>query len=405
MRVSIFKCVKASIPLETELDKIVHMMCFSPELSERTQMYRQYLEWSRKNKRNNNYKRRLKSQKTTRFPAFAPCAKLNGGSARKNVTELTDLCYLDIDHINEAKQIREAMEILRNDPNVVMASMSVSGIGLHILVRYQLKGLDAPKRSNKMTVKRMQEIYAQVYGHLAVKYYLELGLLADMQAGHMEHLYIVSYDPFVYYNPAADPLMIDLDQTLSFDICPAPHIDDKQEIRDLTAVLDDSNGNIAQVKEKINRAYEILTKVEENFANNNYEAAFENIAESNRALRGVDKPYQEMLEKVRTDILETSQKVAAANRVTKEETQRQKSILRGLVMQGDYKQASLYIIEKLEAIQMSYDAGDLRTCKENLMIINAGLGLFPEDDNKAALEAHYEKWKAIVNDAKKDAVS
>ena len=40
------------MPQETELDKIAYMMQFSPELSELTQIYRQYLEWNEKKKKN-----------------------------------------------------------------------------------------------------------------------------------------------------------------------------------------------------------------------------------------------------------------------------------------------------------------------------------------------------------------
>ncbi len=98
------------------------------------------MEWNDKEvKKKKGILRKLKEWKISRFPAFAPCAKFNGGSARKDVMELTDLCYLDFDHINKGK-IREAMDILCKDPNVVMASRSVSDFGLHILVRYQLMG-------------------------------------------------------------------------------------------------------------------------------------------------------------------------------------------------------------------------------------------------------------------------
>ena len=103
MRVSIFKSVKATLPQETEFDKIAYMMQFSQELSERTGIYMQYFKWNEKDGKN-RIVRKLKDMKTTRFPAFAPCAIFYGGSARKNVIELTDLCFLDIDHIKEVKQ-------------------------------------------------------------------------------------------------------------------------------------------------------------------------------------------------------------------------------------------------------------------------------------------------------------
>ena len=72
--------------------------------------------------------------KITLFPAFAPCAIFYDGKGRENVVGLTDLCFLDIDHIKEG-QIREAMKNLNDDPHVVMASRSLSNEGLHILIR------------------------------------------------------------------------------------------------------------------------------------------------------------------------------------------------------------------------------------------------------------------------------
>ena len=52
----------AARPQETELDKIVYMMEFSQELCTRTQVYRQNLAWG--------HKKKVKTMKITRFPAF-----------------------------------------------------------------------------------------------------------------------------------------------------------------------------------------------------------------------------------------------------------------------------------------------------------------------------------------------
>jgi hypothetical protein len=97
----------AALPQKTELDKIAYMMQFSQELSERTQIYRQYLEWNSKRKPRKKIKEKQKNMKTTRFPTFAPCAIFYGGSARKNVIELTDLCFLDIDKIEKQHGLRK----------------------------------------------------------------------------------------------------------------------------------------------------------------------------------------------------------------------------------------------------------------------------------------------------------
>lgn len=213
MRVGIFKCVKAAILQETEFDRIVYMMQFSQEICARTQIYKQYLEWSEKKKDKKNITKKLKQMKTTRFPAFAPCIVLYDGKSRENVIGLTDLCYLDIDHINGAKKIRETMDMLREDPYVVMASRSVSGEGLHILIRYKLNNMENPLQRVTTTPDEKQGIYNKVYSHLSAIYIQKLGLESDLEAGHMEHLYIVSYDPELYYNPNAKSLLIDINET------------------------------------------------------------------------------------------------------------------------------------------------------------------------------------------------
>ena len=193
MRVSIFYNVVAVKPQETELDKVAYMMSFSQELSHRTQIYRDYKRRGRKEK--------AKEIKITRFPAFCPCAILYDGKARQNVMGLTDLCFL--------------VNILRNDRHVVMASRSVSGEGLHILIRYQLKEMELPPQRTSMTPNKMQKLYGKVFDYFAAKYQQKLGLTPDYNAGHIERLYIVSYDSELYYNPHAEALTIDLNEQTS----------------------------------------------------------------------------------------------------------------------------------------------------------------------------------------------
>lgn len=203
MRVTIFKNVKATMPQETELDMIVYMMSHSQELCNRTQAYRNDIVSSGK-------KKDTKKMKITRFPAFAPCAFFYSGKSRNDVIGLTDLCYLDFDHIQVEGQIIEAMNILRNEKNIVLASRSVSSRGLHVLIRYAIKGMEMPPQRVAMTPVRMQKLYARVYARLAKEYSHKLGFDTDIMAGHIEHLYLVTYDPELYYNPNAKPLLIDL---------------------------------------------------------------------------------------------------------------------------------------------------------------------------------------------------
>jgi hypothetical protein len=65
------------------------------------------------------------------------------GKARRDVTGLTDLCFLDIDHATD-DEIERVMSLLRNDNHVVLASRSISNDGLHILIKYSFKDKEQP---------------------------------------------------------------------------------------------------------------------------------------------------------------------------------------------------------------------------------------------------------------------
>lgn len=200
MQISIFKCVTASKPQETDFETVVDMMRNSQELRRMTDKYRSYMD--------NGYINSLKELKIGSFPACAPCALLFEGKARNNVIGSTGLCLLDIDHI-ERGRIQSIMKMLCQDKHVVFAATSVSGEGLHILVKYSVKEWKRPPQRTEMRPRGMQRLYKKVFDCITDKYESELGLKTDRQAGHMERLLIVSYDPKAYYNPAAEPIFID----------------------------------------------------------------------------------------------------------------------------------------------------------------------------------------------------
>ncbi len=212
MRLNYFKSITTSWPQEKELVKYVYSMMCSQEVGLRTQLYRNLFA--------SDSKDAAEQMKNTKFAAFAPCAIFRDGKARENVIGLTDLCYLDFDNIKEEKQLVDVLNSLRNDKNVLLASRSVSGKGLHILIPYKLKGMEQPPRRKDMTTDEMQDLYAKVFNYMADKYKEKLSLLPDYQAGHMEHLYIVSYDPGLHYNPDAEAVMVDLDEPTNSDDLP-----------------------------------------------------------------------------------------------------------------------------------------------------------------------------------------
>lgn len=388
MRVGIFKSVKAAKLQETELDRIVYMMQFSQEICTRTQKYRLYLEWHEKNKGKKSITRKLKEMKITRFPAFVPCAVFYDGKSREDVVGLTDLCYLDIDQIKEPKQIREAMDKLRNDPYVVMASRSLSNEGIHFLIRYNLKDMEGTPQRVTMTPDEMQDVYAKIYSFFAIKYQQKLELMADPQAGHMEHLYIVSYDPELYYNPNAETMMTDL--------C------------SIEAVLKQNQIEIALhkeetrlVREVIVKANELLDEADEKLESQNVRAAWEKIEESKRTLKQMQMPesWKRRASNTKKRIGETERKLGALNREIKWKEKEKKIKECNYIIRDreEYRQTVLYLIKKFERLQIEYEQGNLDNCEDILAIISNSLDELPEDLNKEVLQAKYNEYMMLVS--------
>ena len=426
MRVNIFKNVVAARPQETELDKIVYMMEFSQELCTRTQVYRQNLAWG--------HKKKVKTMKITRFPAFTPCVVLYEGKTRQNVIGLTDLCFLDIDHIDKEKKIEEVLNNLRNDKNVVLASRSVSGDGVHILIRYQQKDKETPPQRTTMSADEMQELYGKIYDHLAVVYLLRLGLEADMGAAHMEHMFIASYDPYLYYNPEAEPLMLDLDKVIkNGNVRPfTEHINGKiekakellsknrvEEAEQLLKECQDwcitisgySNGEtkekfslnipslndliekINEAKEKVAKVDELLATVKENIRDRNFSEANLTLGVCYKQLKAkLDHPCKQFLEATRQRVAEVEKEMVAINRLLKQEKKDRKYKIRG---EQEYKREVLYLIEKFNDLHSAFSTGKTEECYDILEAISLGLDVLPEDDNTNLLREQYQKWDAI----------
>lgn len=357
MRVTIFKSVKASWPQETELNDIVRIMMSSPKICERTQTCRQYLAKGDKKEADNI--------KISSFPAFAPCASFYEGKARGNVIGLTDLCYLDIDHIENERLINEALDILRNDPNVVMASRSVSGKGLHILVRYQLKGFEIPPQRTNMTPKTMQKVYGEVFEYLALKYQLKLGLEPDYHAQNMGHVYIVSYDPDLYYNPNAETLVVDLKESIvNMEAKPTKRSLDckiqeaerliskclldkaeeklrecqqwiinatserdetpKQDFSDTLSKLEEYLAKIKNIIEVKTKVDQMMDEVDEEMMNHEVKDAHEKIVECQHMLKKSTGPFNNAIKKIRNGVVKRERKLGALNRELRQEAREKK---------------------------------------------------------------------------------
>ncbi len=195
MKLCIFSNVLAKYPKSTELDYIVKVMQSSTKLRTLCEEYRKYDILGNKKE-----KQRIKRKEV---PAFIPSALVFDGKGHRHIIGLTDLCFMDIDGLNE-EQINSAMNILKDDEHVVMAKRSMSNKGLHFLVRYRLKDREQPQITT-MSYIRMSLTYSAVFNTLSEIYINKLNLPIDESCRNVVQTCTLSYDEELYYNPNATP--------------------------------------------------------------------------------------------------------------------------------------------------------------------------------------------------------
>ena len=185
----------SKFPKETELDDIVRVMRSSSKLRALCEEYRKY--------KANGDKQGQLNIKRNKVPAFVPSALLYEGKGHRNIIGLTDLCFMDLDNLNE-EQISMAMELLRKDDHVVLAMRSMSYKGLHFLVRYRFKDKEQPQITS-MSYIRMSLTYSAVFNTLSLHYNNILHLPIDESGKNAVQTCNISYDEDLYYNPDAIP--------------------------------------------------------------------------------------------------------------------------------------------------------------------------------------------------------
>lgn len=196
MRLNIFSNLMAKYPQETSLEDIVRIMRTSKRLKSLCNQRVNHIAAGRKDSAD--------KIKRKQIPAFAPGALLYDGKGRKNVLGLTNLCFLESDHINEDELVK-AKELLSKDNHVVLVARSVSGDGIHFLVKYGFKDMEQPSYKN-MGINRMNHTYGAVFKSLKNYYEDILKIPLDKSGMNMERLCLISSDSDLYYNPDAFPI-------------------------------------------------------------------------------------------------------------------------------------------------------------------------------------------------------
>ena len=184
INISLFSDYTCSVARESTLDDVALMIACDNRLQSLTEAYR--------------------STGTKTFkescPMFAVACTFNGGKARRNVSALTGLAIVDIDHVEEA-DVATMKEKATADPHVVLSYVTISGKGLRIIFSYEL--------CNEMTLDEQCRYYSKVFT-VGNAYYAELlGAECDLQCKNITRLSGMAYDPDLCYNPTAVPFTRD----------------------------------------------------------------------------------------------------------------------------------------------------------------------------------------------------
>lgn len=200
MKLSYFKRLTSQQPLDITLTKIVGKTKNPNNVQMNTIAARKWYAKGNKDKGDNIKKMYL--------PAFAPAAILVDGKKKEHVIDLTGLCFIDIDHITES-DAEQTVKTLSEDPHTLFASISLSGKGVHLLVRYKIdfSNYDYPFISSP---DKLRKVYKDVFLNLAKHYTETLGFQVDMSGVNAERLCLIAHDPNVYYNAESTAYIYDI---------------------------------------------------------------------------------------------------------------------------------------------------------------------------------------------------
>ena len=186
MKVSCFRNYTDRLPATTTIDALVSMMRGEGDDGERLAAL------------TDTYRRTGSKAVKAESPLFAVACRFDGGKARANVTALTGLSLVDVDHVG-AKD--ERLAALRQkamaDPHTLLCYTTISGCGLRIIFRYEL--------DTAFDINAQRHFYAKAFLVGNAYYASLLGTPTDLQCKNVTRLSGLAHDAQAYYNPDAVP--------------------------------------------------------------------------------------------------------------------------------------------------------------------------------------------------------
>ena len=130
-------------------------------------------------------------------PLFGAAAIFSGGKKTGDITSLTGLSLVDIDHVAAKGGVESLKSIVEGDPHTLLCYKTISGDGLRILFRYEL--------DMSYSLAQQKQFYPKAFAAGNTYYARLLGIETDEKCKNIGRLSGLAYDPEVFLNLEAVP--------------------------------------------------------------------------------------------------------------------------------------------------------------------------------------------------------
>ena len=130
-------------------------------------------------------------------PLFGAAAIFSGGKKTGDITRLTGLSLVDIDHVSVKGGVESIKVKVAMDPHTLLCYKTISGNGLRILFRYEL--------DVSYSLAQQKQFYPKAFAAGNTYYARLLGIETDEKCKNIGRLSGLAYDPEVFLNLEAVP--------------------------------------------------------------------------------------------------------------------------------------------------------------------------------------------------------
>ena len=181
MELSYFENYSSRLPVSSTLEEVVEFIRSNERIRALTDGYRV------------SGDRALKEAS----PLFGVAAIFSGGKKAGDITSLTGLSLVDIDHVAAKGGVESLKMKVEKEPHTLLCYKTISGDGLRILFRYEL--------DMSYSLAQQKQFYPKAFAVGNAYYARLLGIETDEKCKNIGRLSGLAYDPDVYLNLEAVP--------------------------------------------------------------------------------------------------------------------------------------------------------------------------------------------------------